>query len=103
MSAPEPVWNCSFCGVQGRGTQGVVAGARVFICRACIAEGREQLTAGAAVRVHEHPWAIEVAGTRCSFCSRSAEQQRLVLTRREAKVCVECVEVCEEIFAEQAR
>jgi NAD-dependent dihydropyrimidine dehydrogenase PreA subunit len=39
---------------------------------------------------------------RCSFCNKSSDQVRKIIAGRTASICDECVEVCDDIVADEA-
>jgi Zn-finger protein len=40
-------------------------------------------------------------GQRCSFCGQPFYRVAGLAAARDARICAECVELCEEIFAEE--
>jgi ATP-dependent protease Clp ATPase subunit len=97
-------WTCSFCGHQGRGTVGVVAGPKVFICKRCTTECLRKLSEPAPASSDSavaSGWHLENSGVRCSFCYVGIAPEPPVLGRAGANICRNCVRVCEGIFREQ--
>jgi ribosomal protein L37AE/L43A len=104
---------CSFCGRSREECAKLIAGPGVYICERCVAHARG-LAAGAAVEDRsEAPMLLEPPGseTRCSFCGKEARQVRHLVAGgleaapggkfgQGARICDECLALCEEILAE---
>jgi len=92
-SAEEPIV-CSFCQGQSLGARQIVAGPSVSICRGCVAACVEGSRGSTIIqRLHLH-------GVRCSFCSRPTDSDPSVYGARENYICVECVDLCVDIFGD---
>jgi kynureninase len=96
--------SCSFCGQTRWQVSKIVAGPDVYICDGCVGQAAWVLgpggpaTAGIAtmVRLDSH-----ARGQRCSFCGQPFYRVAGLAAARDARICAECVELCEEIFAEE--
>jgi ATP-dependent protease Clp ATPase subunit len=97
----QPVWTCSFCRRDGTGTRGVVAGPDVWICQRCVVTCRAELSNQQA-EGDSGAFSLSDSDGRCSFCSRDASRDRLLLRHEGASICADCVETCEDIFTDQA-
>jgi ATP-dependent protease Clp ATPase subunit len=93
--ALERAIQCSFCLGEPLGLGQVVAGPRVFICRACI-----NACGGRAAPEGSGPERLYLAGVACSFCNRTTDDQAPVYSGRGHYICLECVGVCNDIFTE---
>jgi hypothetical protein len=112
---PGPPGPCSFCGRSHEECAKLIAGPGVFICERCVAYA-SGLAAGAAVEDRAvAPMLLEPSGseTRCSFCGKEARQLRHLVAGgleaapggkfgQGARICNECLALCEEILAETA-
>jgi hypothetical protein len=85
---------CSFCLGESLGAWQVVAGPRVFICRGCVAGCVDTPGGSAALQ------RLILKGVRCAFCNRVTDDDPAVYAARGHYICVQCVRVCVEIFAD---
>jgi kynureninase len=105
---PERVPSCSFCGqVPGQG-QKIMAGPGAHICDGCVAaaamllttagQGTTAATAATAsiVKLDSH-----ATGQRCSFCGEPFYRVAGLAAAGDARICVECLELFQEVFAEE--
>ena len=105
---PERAPSCSFCGqVPGQG-QKIMAGPGAHICDGCVAAaamllttaGQGTTTATAAtvsiVKLDSH-----ATGQRCSFCGEPFYRVAGLAAAGDARICVECLELFQEVFAEE--
>jgi hypothetical protein len=106
---------CSFCGRFQDECAKLIAGPGVFICDRCTAQAG-RLAAGAAVQDRaEGSMRLEPSGSevRCSFCGKEARKARHLvaggaaaapgaMSGPAARICDECLRLCEEILAEEA-
>jgi ATP-dependent protease Clp ATPase subunit len=81
--------HCSFCGrAQGQVAK-LIAGPEVFfICDGCVALARTWPAGGDPRRA-------------CSFCGKSAATVARLVSHGAASVCDECLDLCDEIIAEE--
>jgi hypothetical protein len=95
---------CSFCGRTRQQVRKLVAGPGVCICDGCVAtaasvlaaDGDATAAAAAMVKLTSH-----AGGQRCSFCGKPFHRVAGLAAAGDARICVECVELCQEIFAEE--
>ena len=79
---------CSFCDrTQGQCAK-LIAGPGVYICDRCVTLARTWPPA-------PHP------GRTCSFCGRWDPRKTRVTTHRSATICAECLDLCDQIIAEE--
>lgn len=101
----KPVSNdlaCTFCGLGKNEVSRLVAGPGVYICDACVAtarrvgDDRRTRRAGAiSLEVADDPGMLA-----CSFCGKAPRATGyLVTTPVGARICDECVRLCDEIIA----
>jgi ATP-dependent protease Clp ATPase subunit len=97
--------SCSFCGKNQKQVKKLIAGPSVYICdgcmrrtRAVIAEpGRTASTPTATIeRVH-----AETLSAQCSFCGKHRYQVAAMASAGDARICDECLELCDEIVSEE--
>ena len=96
--------SCSFCGQTRWQVSKIVAGPDVYICDGCVGQAASVLGPGgpattgtaAMARLDSH-----ATGQRCSFCGQPFHRVAGLAAARDARICAECVELCEEIFAEE--
>jgi ATP-dependent protease Clp ATPase subunit len=112
---PGPAGLCSFCGRSRQECAKLIAGPGVFICDRCVAQA-SGLAAGAAVEGRaEVPMLLEPSGSevRSSFCGKEARRVGHLVAGglagapagkfgQGARICDECLGLCEEILAETA-
>jgi ATP-dependent protease Clp ATPase subunit len=79
---------CSFCGRSRTQCAKLIAGPGVYICDGCVALARTWPAAADPGRV-------------CSFCGGSAPRQDPLAVQRTNTVCAACLDLCDEIIAEE--
>jgi ATP-dependent protease Clp ATPase subunit len=80
---------CSFCGRPQKRVPKLIAGPGVYICSDCVALARTWPPA-------PHP------GRTCSFCGTWAPGQGHLAVKGSTAICGECLDLCDEIIAEEA-
>ena len=84
----DDLLRCSFCGrTQGQCAK-LVAGPGVYICDGCVTLARTWPPAA-------YP------GRACSFCGQWDPRKGRVTTRGSAGICAECLDLCDEIIADE--
>jgi hypothetical protein len=101
---------CSFCGQVPGPAQKILAGTDAHICDECAVMAASLLTtAGQATTATATATAAMVkldshaVGQRCSFCRKPFYQVAGLAAAGDARICVECLELCQEVFAEEPR
>jgi hypothetical protein len=90
---------CTFCKLPQSQVAKLIAGPKVFICDACVANAEQSLRssfppgADAALAL-----AREGTKARCSFCDKRRTTERSLLTGPAANICGECLLVCRQIL-----
>jgi ATP-dependent protease Clp ATPase subunit len=90
MEIDGTLLRCSFCGRSQWQVAKLIAGRGVYICDGCVALARG--------------WpAVEEPQPRCGFCGMAEEGPvRAPASGGQAAVCAGCLDLCEEIIAEEA-
>ena len=84
----EDQLHCSFCGRSRTQCAKLIAGPGVYICSGCVASART--------------WPPEAyPGRSCSFCGSWNPDKGRVTTRGTATICGLCLDLCDEIIAEE--
>ena len=83
---------CTWCGRPPAEVKKLIAGPRVYICDACVADAEHASANGRFVDISER------AGRKCTFCSNRAGGERKLFGSQEGNVCSECIRVCREIL-----
>ena len=94
---------CSFCGQTRWQVSKIVAGPDVYICDECVAQAASVLSPGgpASDGAAAMTRLAHARGQRCSFCGQPFHRVAGLAAARDARICTECIELCEEIFAEE--
>jgi ATP-dependent protease Clp ATPase subunit len=81
--------HCSFCGLAQRQVAKLIAGPDAnFICDGCVTLARA--------------WPVGADPARtCGFCGKAAATVTRLVSHGEASVCDECLDLCDEILAEE--
>ena len=94
---------CSFCGRDDNAVEKLVAGPGVFICERCVELAVEAGTSGASVadgRIRVTPLPGHAA-EQCRFCGKTGALVAYLVARGEARICSECLVLCQEIIGEE--
>src|SRR6266567_4555024 len=96
--------SCSFCGKHQKQVKKLIAGSSAFICNGCIdrvhtvlaATGKTVSTPIATIkRVSDANREV-----RCGFCGKRRRQVEAMAAAHEARICNECVDLCDEIVTD---
>jgi len=80
-----------------------IAGPGVYICDRCIPVASQAIATGKPAGPPGStiaPVAAEAMTGKCSFCGKRRHQTRGLAAARDARICAECLELCDEIVAE---
>jgi ClpX C4-type zinc finger len=96
---------CSFCGKNQKQVKKLIAGPGVYICdlsirdvHAVIAEpGRTASTPIATI----YQVSDEGGAEQCSFCGKPRDQVAAMASAGDARICNECLVLCDEILSEE--
>jgi ATP-dependent protease Clp ATPase subunit len=95
---------CSFCGKSQKQVKKLIAGPDVYICNGCISGAHAVIAEpGRAVRtpIATIQQVSDEAGTQqCSFCGKPRQQVAAMAATTDARICTECLELCDEIVEE---
>jgi hypothetical protein len=95
---------CSFCGKTQKQVKRLVAGPGIFICDGCVEKvGRVIATGEAAATSLSaiEPLGEDATTAKCGFCGKRRHQVPGIATAAGGTICAECVELCNEIFANE--
>jgi hypothetical protein len=87
---------CTWCGRPPSEVAKLVAGPRVYICDACMADAER----AASGRGTSGPFSLTTRASirrRCSFCGRTAAEDRPILAAAAGHVCGACLQTCRQI------
>ena len=89
---------CSFCARAVDEVANIIQGPSVHICNECVAESRSALS-GAP----KQDWSANDGC--CYFCQReeTVGLRRVGKIDADARICEECVKLCEEVLIEEAK
>lgn len=86
--------SCSFCGMEQRVIEKLIAGPSVYLCNRCAEEFD---------RINDLPaaWScVDERSSRCSLCNKSRADVARMWTRSGSVICDQCVEIAQDIFWE---
>jgi hypothetical protein len=93
---------CSFCNISQADTQRLIAGPGVYICGGCVAAVRTVVDSAQPAKgprqVVLRPATAEDHG--CSFCAKRPPTVASMVKGGRARICDECVALCEDIIEE---
>jgi hypothetical protein len=95
---------CSFCGKSQQQVKKLIAGPGVAICEGCIALADQVMATGEAAATSlsaVKPLGVDVITVRCSFCGKRRHQVSGIAAAAGCTICTECLELCNEILAEE--
>lgn len=96
----EPL-SCSFCGRQQKQVNKLIAGPHARICDRCVGLVHTVVatggTPGGAIRRVSDASRDE----KCSFCAKSRHQAVAMAAAGEARICDECLDLCDEIIRDE--
>ncbi|HKF77299.1 MAG TPA: ClpX C4-type zinc finger protein [Candidatus Dormibacteraeota bacterium] len=93
--------SCSFCSVHQFDTRKLIAGPGVWICDGCVVRARHVVDAGAAQEGERARLKPAEANARCNFCGKGARRTgRKLVTGAGVAICTSCLDLCDEIAAE---
>lgn len=96
---------CSFCNASQAQVSKLIAGPNVFICGLCVTAAQGVASTGEAT---PGPRGIALALARrephpCSFCARRTPAAATIVKGPRARICDDCLSVCNEVIAADAR
>jgi ClpX C4-type zinc finger len=102
--AGAPELTCSFCGKYQKQVEKLIAGPGVYVCDGCIGRVHSVLAAAGktvSTRVATiQQVSDEVGAGSCSFCGKARHRVESMAAAGDARICNECVELCDEITSE---
>lgn len=102
-----PFLACSFCGASQNQVRKLIGGPGVYICDRCIG-GALAVIAGPGRTVSTPIATIqqvsdEAGAEQCSFCGKPRHQVAAMASTGAARVCDECLELCDELLDDDFR
>jgi hypothetical protein len=96
--------SCSFCGKNQKQVKKLIAGPDSYICDRCIdrvhkvlaAPGKTASTPVATIR----QMSDEARDGRCGFCGKGRYQVKAIAAAGDARICNECLDLCDEIVSD---
>jgi ClpX C4-type zinc finger len=95
---------CSFCGKDQKHVKKLIVGPGVFICDECVSRVEAVLKTGNVTTTRTatlRPVDQQDTADKCSFCGKRRKQVPAMASAGDARICAECVDLCNEIVAEQ--
>jgi ATP-dependent protease Clp ATPase subunit len=97
--------SCSFCGKNQKQVKKLIAGPGAYICDRCVSDAHA-VTAESG-RMVSTPIATiqqvsdETGAGQCRFCGKHRHQVAAMASAGDARICNECLELCDEISGEE--
>ena len=101
----ESFCSCSFCGKHQKQVKKLIAGPDARICDGCI--GRVHPVLAGVGKTASTPIAVigqvsyEGPDGSCSFCEKRRHQVEAMAAAGDARICNECLDLCDEIISEE--
>jgi ATP-dependent protease Clp ATPase subunit len=103
MALDSSSLSCSFCGKYQKQVRKLIAGPHAYICDGCVDRARTVLTTPgqtastpiATIR----PLTDDDPDGQCSFCGKGRHWVQTVAVAGDARICNECLGLCEEIIS----
>jgi ATP-dependent protease Clp ATPase subunit len=96
---------CSFCGKSQKQVKKLIAGPGVYICDLCIRSAHAVIAEpGQTARTPIatiHQVSDEGGAEQCSFCGKDRHQVAAMASASDARICNECLELCDKILSEE--
>jgi hypothetical protein len=96
---------CSFCGKQQKQVEKLIAGPDARICDGCTGLVHTALAVAGATASTPVAGIRQVSDTareeRCSFCGKRRHQVEAMAAAGDARICSECLDLCDEIVSEE--
>jgi ATP-dependent protease Clp ATPase subunit len=104
VSLSGDLLSCSFCGKTQKQVKKLIAGPGVYICEGCLRRAQAVIaepgwTASTATATIEQV-SPENTAEQCSFCWKHRHRVAAMASAGDARICDECLELCDEIVAE---
>jgi ATP-dependent protease Clp ATPase subunit len=101
---PGDLLSCSFCGKTQKQVKKLIAGPGANICEGCLRRAQAVIaepgrTATTAIATIEQA-GPETSAEQCSFCGKHRHRVAAMASAGDARICDECLELCDEIVAE---
>jgi hypothetical protein len=105
VSLSGDLLSCSFCGKSQKQVTKLIAGPGVYICDGCMRRAQavigEPGRTASVVIVTIEPVSAEGRAEQCSFCGKRRHQVAAMAAAGDARICDECLELCDEIVTSE--
>jgi ClpX C4-type zinc finger len=96
--------SCSFCGMNRKQVTKLIAGPDVYICDGCVDRAHTVLAAadnaaGTSVATIRQV-SDDARDAWCSFCGKGRHQVEAMAATDDARICNECLDLCDEIISD---
>jgi hypothetical protein len=101
----NPKLRCSFCNTSTTEVSRLIAGPNVYVCPACVAVAKGVASTGSAAPGPRSSMLRPAATTEshpCSFCSRTMPGVASMVKGGRARICADCIGLCDEILRSEA-
>ena len=99
------VLSCSFCGKNQKQIKKLIDGRSMHICNECVDRAHTVLAAVGNVASTPIATIRQLSDAdramRCSFCGKQRRHVVAMASTRHARICNECIELCDEIIFEE--
>jgi len=92
---------CSFCGKRQSAVKKLIAGPAVYICNECVEHCSDAVAPGEPMGSTTMVLSKQ-AEAPCSFCGKKPVEVDRIVGVPTARICSECLKICDEILAENA-
>jgi hypothetical protein len=98
--------SCSFCGQRQKQVRYLIAGPDAYICDGCAGRAHTVLATPGGTTSTPVATIVRVTATGpdewCSFCGKSHHLVEALAAAGDVRICAECLDLCEEIIADNA-
>ncbi len=93
---------CNFCHATQDEVPSLISGPQVYICGICIALARRVVENGeTATESQRRLEPIERSTqSRCTFCGKPSKSGEPLVSGKSARICTQCLDICDNILAE---
>jgi hypothetical protein len=97
--------SCSFCGMNQKQVKKLIAGPGLYICDGCISRVHTVLAAPGKTASTPIATIQQVSDENreelCSFCGKRRQRVKAMAAAGEARICNECIDLCDEIVDDE--
>ena len=92
---------CCMCAARRSEVKRLVAGPGIFICGGCVEVGMEALDAHRNAK--SSPESHAAPKLKCDFCGKSLDDVLYMMTGKQAKICDDCLALCQRILVGEVK